>query len=634
MFEFIQKHKRLLQIILAVLIVPPFALFGVDYYFRGADPTDQVARVAGTRISQQEFGQALRRREDQLRQMLGGKVDPSMVDSPQIRRAVLNQLIDERVLYSAALKSGMTVPNAELQSIIGDIPAFKDGNGKFSPQRYRELLNAQGMSEGSFEAELRKDLIVGRSRDAFSTTAFVPHSVVDRLYRLRQQKREVSQFVLDPSQFTAKVKVTPEEAKAYYESHKQQFELPEKVKLEYAILSLAAVEKGIAVTPKELQDYYNSRSEQLLGKPEERRARHILVAVAANATAEQKAKAKDKAEALLAQARKSPKSFAKLAKSSSEDPGSAAEGGDLGFFARGKMVKPFDDAVFGMKVGDIVGPVQTQFGYHIIKLDAVRPSEIPKFEAVKGKIEEELKKAHAGRAFAQEADEFSNLVYDQPDSLQAVIDKFKLSLQSSGWVTRQGAEPPLLENDKFLRAVFSDNVLNKKQNTEAVEIAPNMLIAARVVAHEPAKLRAFDEVQGAIVQGLTQQKATELARHEGETLLDKLRKGEDADVHWSAPQTVLRERPEGLQPEAARAVFRADASKLPAYAGQEIAGGRFVLYRIGKVIDTDAIDPEQRNALAKQLGPVAGQEALAARVSDLKQKADVKIDEKKIEKAG
>ncbi len=633
MFEFIQKHKRLLQIILAVLIVPPFALFGVDFYFRGTDPADQVARVAGTGISQQEFGQALRRREDQLRQMLGGKVDPSMLDTPEIRRAVLNQLIEERLLYSAALKSGMTVPNAELQSFIGDIPAFKDGNGVFSPQRYRELLSAQGMSEGRFEADLRKDLIVGRSRDAFSATAFVPHAVVDRLYRLRQQKREVSQFALDPSQFTTKVKVTPEETKAYYESHKQQFELPEKVKLEYVILSLAAVETRVTVTPKELQDYYNSRIEQL-GKPEERRARHILVAVGASATPEQKAKAKDKAEALLAEAKKSPQGFAELAKKSSEDPGSAADGGDLGFFARGKMVKPFDDAVFGMKVGDIAGPVQTQFGYHIIKLDAIKPSEVPKFEAVKAKVEDELRKARAGRAFAQDADEFSNLVYDQPDNLQPVIDKFKLALQSSGWVTRQGAEPPLLENNKFLRAVFSDNVLNKKQNTEAVEIAPNMLISARVVAHEAAKLRPFDEVQGAIVQALTQQKATELARKEGEALLDRLRKGEDADVHWPASQTVSRERSEGLQPEAARAVFRTDASKLPAYAGAEIGGGRFALYRISKVIDTEGIDPEQRKALAKQLSPVAGQEALAARVSDLKQKADVKVDEKKIEKAG
>jgi peptidyl-prolyl cis-trans isomerase D len=632
MYDFINKHKRLLQILLALLIVPPFALFGVDYYFRGTDPSDQVARVAGTRITQQEYGQALRQYEDQLRQMLGGKADPSMLDNPQIRRDVLNRLINEHVLYSAAQKSGIIVPNAELQAVIGDIPAFKDEQGKFSPQRYRELLGAQGMSQGRFEADVRKDLIVRRSTDAFSGTAFLPNTVVDRIYRLRLQQREISQFALDPSQFTAKIKVAPEEAKAYYEGHRAQFELPEKVKLDYVILSLAAVESRIAVTPKELQEYYQSRLEQL-GKPEERRASHILIAVQANATPEQKAKAREKAEALLAEAKKSPKSFAELARKNSGDPGSAADGGDLGYFVRGKMVKPFDDAVFALKVGDIAGPVQTQYGYHIIKLDAIKPSEAPSFEAVKGKLEEELKKAQASRAFAQDADEFSNLIYDQPDSLQPVMEKFKLNQQTSGWITRQGGEQPLLNNDKFLRAVFSDTVLKNKQNTEAVEIAPNMLVAARVVAYEPAKQRPLAEVQAEIVEALTQQKAAELVRKEGEALLAKLRKGEDADVRWSPAQTVSRDRPEGLQPDVARAVFRVDRSKLPAYTGVEAQGGRFVLYRISKVIDNDSIDPQQRKALAKQLGPVAGQETMAARMSDLKQKADVKVDEKKIEKA-
>ncbi|HXX11649.1 MAG TPA: SurA N-terminal domain-containing protein [Burkholderiales bacterium] len=631
MFDFIHRHKRLLQIILAVLIVPPFALFGVDWYFRGGDSADQVARVAGTRISQQEYGQALQRRQNQMRQMLGGKVDPAMLDSPEMRRAVLNQLIDERVLYRSAIASGMTVPNAELQALIGNEPAFKDDSGKFSAQRYRTLLKAQGMSEGMFEAELRKDRIITRSRSAIGATAFVPQAVVDRLYRLAREKREVSQYVLEPAQFTAKAKVTPEEAKAYYEAHKEQFELPEKVKLDYVILSLAGVEKRISVTPKEVQEAYESRIGQLT-RPEERRASHILIAAGASATPEQKAKAKAKAEALLAEAKKNPKGFAELAKKNSEDPGSAAEGGDLGFFSQGKMVKPFDDAVFGMKVGEITGPVESPFGFHIIKLEAIKRSEAPNFETVKASVEEELKKSRAARAFAQEADEFSNLVYDQPDSLQPVMDKFKLALQSSGWVTRRGAEPPLLENEKFLRAVFSDNVLNKKQNSEALEIAPNMLISARVVAHEPAKMRAFDEVQKQIVEGLTMQKAGELARTEGEALLARLRKGEDAGVRWSAAQTVSRERPEGLQPEAAQAVFRADAAKLPAFAGVQLPGGRFALYRIGKVIDVEAIDPEQRKALARQLDPVAGQEALAAQVTELRQKADIKVDEKKLEK--
>jgi peptidyl-prolyl cis-trans isomerase D len=253
------------------------------------------------------------------------------------------------------------------------------------------------------------------------------------------------------------------------------------------------------------------------------------------------------------------------------------------------MVKPFDEAVFGMKVGEVAGPVETQFGYHVIKLDEIKPSETPKFDSLKGKLEDEIRKTKAGRLFAQDADEFSNLVYDQPDSLQPVIDKFKLQKQTSGWVTRQGGEPPLLDNEKFLRAVFSDNVLKRKQNTEAVEIMPNLLISARMVEHEPAKQRPLEQVQGEIIKLLTQQKAAELAKKEGEALLDKLRKGGDAGPGWSAPQTgyrVQRERiPEGRKP------FRVDASKLPAYAGVDAPGGRFVLYRISRSSTSTASMP-------------------------------------------
>ncbi len=305
-----------------------------------------------------------------------------------------------------------------------------------------------------------------------------------------QQQREISQFALDPSQFAAKVKISPEEAKAYYESPQGRVRIAREGQAGIChLVPGCRVESRVTVTPKELQDYYQSRLEQL-GKPEERRASHILIPVPASATPEQKAKAEEKAEALLAEAKKSPKNFAELARKNSGDPGSAPEGGDLGYFARGKMVKPFDDAVFALKVGEIAGPVQSQFGYHIIKLDAIKPtSEVPSFEAVKGKLEEELRKSHAGRAFAQDAEEFSNLIYDQPDSLKPVVEKFKLQPQTSAWMTRQGGESPLLNNEKFLRAAFSDNVLKNKQNTEAVEVAPSMLVAARVIAHEPAKQR-------------------------------------------------------------------------------------------------------------------------------------------------
>src|SRR3954451_20275451 len=632
MYDFIHRHKRLLEIILLVLIVPPFALFGVDWYFRGSDGNDQLARVGSSPITQQEFGQALRQHQDRVRQMMGGKVDQAMLDSPEVRRAVLDQLIDERVSYTAALKSGITVPVAELRSVIVDIPEFKDASGKFSPEQYRQILRTQNMTEGSFEATLRKNMVITRNRDLFAGTAFLPNAVVDRLYKLRKQQREVSQVVLEPGQYASQVKVTDDDIKAYYTAHKQEFELPEKVKLEYVMLTLEAAAKQVSVNPEEVRKAYDALVKQQEGA-EERRASHILIAVPQTATPEQKSKAKDKAQALLNEAKKAPKNFAELAKKNSEDPGSAVEGGDLGWAPRGRMVKPFDDAMFSMKAGEVVGPIETQFGYHIIKLNEVKAAQVPSFEALKPKLEDDVRKAAAGKLFAQQAEEFTNLVYDQPDSLKPAIEKFKLNPQTSGWVTRQGGDMPLLGGEKMIRAIFSDSAIKRHQNTEAVEVAPNVFISARVIEHEPAKQRALEDVRAQMVAVLTQEKAGELVRKEGDALLEKLRKGGDPGAKWSAAQMVSRETREGLHPEAATAVFGADAAKLPAYVGLPVQGGRYVIYRVSKVVDVDTVDPEQRKQIAKQLEPIAGQETLAARIGSLKQNAGVKIDEKKLEKA-
>jgi peptidyl-prolyl cis-trans isomerase D len=633
MYDFIHRHKRLLEIILLVLIVPPFALFGVDWYFRGSDSADQVAKVAGSRITQQEYTQALRQYQDRLRQMSGGKVDQAMLDSPEIRRSVLDQLIDERVSYTAALKSGLTVPVNELQSVIADLPDFKDANGKFSPEQYKAILRNNGRSDAEFEAMLRKNLIMTRSRDLFAGTAFLPNAVVDQLYKLRKQQREVSQVVFEPGQFTAQTKIADADVKAYYDAHKQEFQVPEKVKLQYVMLNMESAMAQVTVSPDDVKAEYEKRIKQQQST-EERRASHILVAVPASATPEVKQKAKEKAEGLLKQAQAAPKSFAELAKKNSEDPGSAVEGGDLGFTPRGRMVKPFEDAMFGMKVGDIVGPIETQFGYHIIKLTDVKAAQVPTLESLKPQIEQDIKKTAAQKIFAKQVEDFSNLVYDQPDSLKPVIEKFKLTPQTTGWVSRQGGDMPLLANEKLMRSIFSESVLRKHQNTEAVEVAPNIIVAARVTEHEDAKERPLDDVKPQIVELLTQQKAAETAQKQGQATLEKLRKGEDAGLKWSAAQMVTRESREGLSPDAAQAVFSADPAKLPGFVGVEAPGGRYVVYRVSKVVDVPSVDPEQRKQLAKQLEPLAGQESYAVRIQSLRQNADVKVDDKKIADKG
>jgi peptidyl-prolyl cis-trans isomerase D len=305
------------------------------------------------------------------------------------------------------------------------------------------------------------------------------------------------------------------------------------------------------------------------------------------------------------------------------------------------MVKPFDDAVFGMKTGEIVGPVETQYGYHIIRLDAIKTPAAPDYAKLKPKLEEEVRKNKAAKRFAEAAELFSGTVHDEPDSLQATVDalqrepfNLKLAPQKTGWFTAAGGDHPLLNNEKFLRSVFTEEVLKKKFNSEAVEIAPGMLASARVIEYEPVQLRAFADVREQIVQKLTSEKAAELAKQDGEAKLARLRKGESVDAAWSPGILVSRERRQGLSPEAAQEVFRADASKLPVYVGAASPDGRYVLFRVSKVVSDETVSAEARKALGRQLDQAIGRQEFEARLASLKQKADVQINLKAIERGG
>jgi len=631
MYDFVYKHKRWLQIALLVLIVPPFALFGIDFYFRNTDTAGSLAKVGDARISEAEYAQALRQTQEKMREMMRENPDPSLLNSPQLKESVLNELIERKVTLSHAAKEGMTVSDSELQQMIAGVDAFHDQSGKFSRERYRQLLQGQGMTPAVFENQVRTNIMLEQVRSVYSGSAFIPESVADRLLKIREQEREVSQVLFNPADYRKQVKISDADADKYYLEHKGEFLVPERVKVEFVVLSLEAFQRSIQVSDEEIKKFY-AENQSRYQTPEERRASHILIPAAASASPEEKAKAKALAEDLLKQAKANPKKFGELAAKYSKDPGSAEKGGDLGFFGKGLMVKPFDDVAFSMKVGDIAGPVETQYGYHIIRLDEIKATKTTPLEAVRAQIVEELRKPKVAKAFAEAADNFNNLVYEQFDSLQPAVDALKLTLQKSDWVSRAGGNPnPLLNNDKLLAALFSDEVLKNKHNTSAIEVQPNMLLAARVIEHKPSEGLPLDQVRKDIVQHLAEQAATQLAEKEGRAALDKLKKGEAVVLAWSTPQTVTLQKRQGLHPEAAQSVFGADTAKLPAYTGVPVSQGRFVIYRITKVKDVAETNPEQRKALAKQLTQMIGQEQYIAYLASLRERADVKIDRKRLE---
>lgn len=633
MFDLITKNKRLVQIIL-VLIAVPFAFFGVDVYFRFTDTDRFIAEVGRQKISQQEFGQVLRDRQETMQRLLGGRADPALLDNPELRLGVLEGLVRQRLLLSRAAQLDLAVPDSQLQAAIAGLPAFQQ-DGKFSDARYEQFLRAQGKTPLGFEAEVRQDLMIRRLTEAYADTALASMSVAERLLRASEQRREVSHYTLTAGQFAPQVKLEADAAQKYYDNHREEFQTPEQVRLEYIVLTLDHVAAQIRVSPEELKKYYDDPGRAAQFRvPEQRQASHILVSVDAGAAAEAKQAARAKAERIHKQLAQNPGKFAEFAKQYSQDPGSAAHGGDLGFIARGAMkdLKGFEDALFGMKPGEISAPVESQYGFHIIRLTAVQPGKTTSFEEARGQIESELRKQLAGRKFAEVAENLSNIVFEQADSLKPAAELLKTGIQTSGWLSRRGAEEKLLNNEKLLQAVFSEDVLRNKRNTEMIEIAPNTLIAARVAQHKPAAVRPFGEVSGEIAKKLAAQQAAQLAAKDGRARLEKLRQGRDAGVKWGPAELVSRADPRGVPEAVLRQVFKLDVTKLPAYVGVEDAESGYTLVKVSRVVEAQEIGREETQAFAQQLRQLLGQEEFAAYVASLMLKADVKLRLDLIEK--
>jgi peptidyl-prolyl cis-trans isomerase D len=369
------------------------------------------------------------------------------------------------------------------------------------------------------------------------------------------------------------------------------------------------------------------------GVPESRQASHILIAVDKSAGAEAKAKARAQAEQIANEVKKSPTSFAELAKKYSQDPGSAAKGGDLGSFSRGSMVKAFDDAVFSMKVGEISSPVESEYGYHIIRLTGITPGQARSFEQARPEIEKEIKKQLATRQFAELAEKFNNIVFEQSDSLKPAADLLKQSTRTSGWITRNGAPDAELNNPKVIQAIFSEDVRVNKRNTEAIEATPGTIVAARVTEYKPSSLQPFEQVKAGLDKKLVQQKANELASAEGRQQLEQLRQGQVPALSWGTPQLVSRADAKGLPEPVLRQLFKANTKALPAYTGVEAPGGGYMLMKITRVVEPEKIDRTQQNALSQGLAQLLGEEQLGAYIASLKQKQKVKINKEKFEKS-
>lgn len=631
MFEFIRTHQRLMQILLAILIIPSFALVGISGYQSMGDGAGTIAKIDGQPVTQQEYENAVRRQLDQYRQRLGQQFDQKLFDTPEFRQSVLDNLIAQKAVTAEVVRGHFTVSDAALQKAIlesiQDIPGMIKPDGQVDIERYRSLLaSTNGLTPEGYEQSVRRDLSIQQLAGGVQGTAIAPRTIGKMVSDVTEQERDVQELALPLTDFIAGVKVTDAMIKAYYDKNGKQYELPEQARIEYVVLDANAIAGQVSVTDDEVAAFYKGNQARYTA-PEERRASHILVAVNKDAKAADKAAAKAKADAILADVKKAPATFAQIAKAKSEDPGSAEQGGDLGVIEKGSLVPSVESAIFALKQGDVSNVVESEFGYHIITVTSVKAAAVKPLDEVKTDIAAELKKQKGGKKYSELVETFTNTVYEQSDSLKPVADKLGLKIDTAAGLTRTanpaGAPAPY-NNAKFLAALFTDDSIKNKRNTEAVEVAPSTLVSGRIVEFKPATKKPLADVEGEIRQRVTMEEALKAAKVAGDKKLAEL-KASGADTGFAPVKTLSRAKAEGINPLAARAVLKADVSKLPAYVGVELPGMGYGIYRIGKVHLPAAPDEGRRKSDQEQIANIVAQQDMANYVEVLKEKAKVKI---------
>jgi len=604
MLEYVRTHNKIFFLILMPLVFVSFVFVGVQGYDRmnqGAGAA--VARVDGQKITQAEWDAAHRRQVEQARARMPG-LDAKFFDSPQAKRESLDQMVRERVLFAAATRGHLSVSDERLMRELQQIPqlaALKRPDGSFDIDAYKVMVQAQGRSAESFEAALRQDLSVRQVLAAIESSAPPASAAARTALDALLQQREVQVLRFDSKDQTAGIAPTEAELAAYHKAHEAEFRAPEQAQIEYVVLDVETIAARVSAPEEDVRKFYEQNVARYT-VAEERRASHILVKAPKEAPAAERQKAKAKADALLEQLRKAPATFAEVAKKNSDDPGSAERGGDLDFFGRGAMVKPFEDAAYAMKPGEISNVVESDFGFHIIRLDTVRGGEKKPFEAVRGEIEAEIKKQLASKEFTADADRFSNLVNKDADSFKSVTTELKLKPQTAT-VQRDPAPGAkgALASPKLLEALFTSDSIKSKLNTEAIEVGPNQLASARIVTHTPARVQALAEVMAVVRDRVIQQQAAAKAKKAGE---DKLAALKAADSTAGLPAAITLSRSEAAsQPrQVVEAVLKADTAKLPQWLGVDLGNAGYAVVRLNAVKNRAPDAPE-----VTQLVPRYGQ---------------------------
>ncbi len=621
---------------IVVLISVPFALWGIQEYLGvGAQPV--IASVNGQDIKEREFESTYQRFRANLRQQLGDAYRADLFDEARLREDVLQSMVRDRLVMQAADRMGLYIGDAQVRGAIAGIPAFQT-NGLFDRAAYDRVLRQQGFSEQEFQEQVRQSLLIDQLTSAITDSELITRHELSESKRLRDQRREIRYLLFPAADFVKPDAASADEIEAYYAANQSRFMLPERVQISYLELKMSQLSESTAPDEEELRRFYEDRQAEYV-TPEQRRASHILIMVDGEG---EEAESAARNRALEARKRiQDGEAFATVAKELSQDPGSAEQGGDLGFIEPGMMDLSFDKALFALAEGEVSAPVRTDFGFHLIKVTEIREGRTERFEDVKDSLRAAYSSNEAERQFFRYSERLEDLAFEHPDSLEPAAEALGLKIVTSGWLSRADANK-ILGGNRVINSAFSEDVLIEGNNSELIEISPDHAMVLRVSAHEEAVVRPLDQVRDEIVTILAQQQAAALAEEKARSLLPRLRQGESLEQ-------LAKEL--SLQIEEVGMVARGDSRLAPAIAqhlfgmprpegdaavfdGVALPNGDFALIALHRVEDgsLDGMDEKALQSLEASQARAKGRDTFEFFVQLLKESSEVVINKPQAQK--
>jgi peptidyl-prolyl cis-trans isomerase D len=635
MLQSLRDHAHgLMAWIIVILICIPFALWGINEYFSAASEVI-VAKVNGDELELKEFQQGYQRYRQQLQSLLGGQI-PAAFNEDRLKEQSLNQMVAALLEQQTAAEAGMRVGDRQVSKTIQSLPAFQR-DGKFARDLYERQIEVNGMTPAVFEEKVRGDLLTEQLRQAVAATAFVSKNDADWVAAGDAEKRAIAYINLSAEPVKAALQTKDEEVLAYYEKHRDRYMSPELVKVLYIELSLTDLAKEVAVNEDAVKAYYDAHAANFI-VPEQRRARHILIQLAKDASASDEAAARTRALEILGQARNG-QSFETLARERSEDLGSKAQGGDLGFFGQGVMDPAFDKTVFEMKPGELSEPVRSRFGYHIIRLEEIKAGSTKGFDEARADVEKAYRREQAERQFFEQAEQLATLTFENPDTLEVAAKQLALSVQESDFFPRTGGAG-IAAQEKVFDAAFSPEVLEERGNSEVLDLGDEHAVVLRVKEHRPAERRKLDEVRSEILSTIQSEKAKAMTEERGKALLKRLQDGEDRaklaaaeKLEWKDVPDLGR-RTDQVDPAVRHSAFRLPrpAGTGPSYGGVALDGGDYALIAVLGVTDGDPakLTDKERQDTRERLQRAASDAAWQDFIAGLRANADVAIFKDKL----